>query len=51
MSSARMKTLAFLDFSYLPINLIDHVQITQKLKEQEISFLITTHILMCWVYL
>ena len=38
-----MKTLAFLDFSYLPINLIDHGQKTKKQEIQEFSFLSISH--------
>ena len=38
-----MKTLALLDFSYPPINLIDHGQITKKLEIQEFSLLSIRH--------
>ena len=37
-------------FSYLPIDFIDHGQITKKLKEQEFSFSPMTHILISWAH-
>ena len=37
--------------SYLPIVFANHGQITQKLKEQEFSFLFMTHILISWANL
>ena len=40
-----MKILALLVLCYLQNDFIDYEQITQKLKEQEFSFLPMTHIL------
>ena len=41
---------SFSFFSYLPIDLIDHGQIIQKLKEQEFSFLPIKHSLIRWAH-
>ena len=41
----------FISLSYLPIDFIDHGQVTKKLKEQEFSFFPTTLILISWAHL